>query len=50
MCFAELFKSAVLLDGGALEERIAEMKEFLGLSPDRSFQDIDVDEDEDDGR
>ncbi|MCC8043674.1 MAG: hypothetical protein LIO69_09265 [Oscillospiraceae bacterium] len=32
-----------ILDGGTLEERIAEMKEFLGLSPDQSFQDLDVD-------
>lgn len=32
------------LDGGTLEERIAEMKEFLGLSSDQSFQDLPVNE------
>ncbi len=40
-------KKITVLDGGTLEERISEMKEFLGLSPDQSFQDLDVDEDED---
>ena len=36
------------LDGGTLEERIKEMKEFFGLKPEQSFQDLDVDvEDED---
>lgn len=35
------------LDGGTLEERIAEMKQFFGLSPEQSFQDLDVDEIED---
>lgn len=30
------------LDGGTLEERIQEMKEFFGLKPDQSFQDLDV--------
>ena len=35
------------LDGGTLEERLASSKEFLGLSPDQSFQDLDVDEDDD---
>lgn len=32
-----------ILDGGTLEERIAEWKELLGLSPEQSFQDLDVD-------
>ncbi len=32
-----------ILDGGTLEERIAEWKELFGLSPDQSFQDLDVD-------
>ena len=37
------------IDGGTLEERIQEMKEFLGLKPEQSFQDLDVDiEDEED--
>ena len=30
------------LDGGSLEERTKEMKNFFGLSPDQSFQDLDV--------
>ncbi len=34
------------LDGGTLEERVKEMKEFLGLRPEQSFQDLDVDVDE----
>jgi hypothetical protein len=29
-----------VLDGGTLEERISEMKEFLGLSPEQSFQEL----------
>ena len=32
-----------ILDGGTLEERIAEFKILVGLSPDQSFQDLDVD-------
>ncbi len=32
-----------ILDGETLEERIAETKKLLGLSPDQSFQDLDVD-------
>ena len=36
------------LDGGTLEERIASSKEFLGLDPDKSFQDIDIDVNEED--
>lgn len=37
------------IDGGTLEERIREMKEFFGLKPEQSFQDLDVDiEDEED--
>lgn len=39
-------KNVNILDGGSLEERIAEMKEFFGLSPEQSFQDLDVDEEE----
>lgn len=30
------------LDGGSLEERTKEMKKFFGLSPNQSFQDLDV--------
>lgn len=38
------------LDGGTLAEQIKEMKEFFGLKPNQSFQDLDVDiDDEDDG-
>lgn len=33
----------MMLDGGTLEERLMELKEFFGLRPDRSFQDLDVD-------
>lgn len=36
------------LDGGTLEERLASSKEFLGLSPNQSFQDLDVDENDED--
>lgn len=37
------------LDDGTLEERIKEMKEFFGLRQDQSFQDLNVDiNDEDD--
>lgn len=28
---------------GDMEEQIANLKEFLGLSPEQSFQDLDVD-------
>ena len=31
------------IDGGTLEERTREMKEFFGLSENQSFQDLDVD-------
>lgn len=41
-------KKITVLDGGTLEENIQELKEFLGLSPDQSFQDLDFDIDEDD--
>ncbi len=41
-------KNKVILDGGTLNERIAEMKDFLGLKPDQSFQDLDVEPLEDD--
>lgn len=34
------------IDGGTLEERIREMKEFFGLKPEQSFQDLEVDEEE----
>jgi hypothetical protein len=33
-----------VLDGGTLEERISEMKEFLGLSSEQSFQELPDDE------
>lgn len=39
-------KTITQLDGGTLKERLAESREFLGLSPDQSFQDLDVDEEE----
>ena len=32
---------------GPIEEQIATLKEWLGLRPDQSFQDLDVDIDED---
>ena len=41
-------KKITILDSGTLEERISEMKEFLGLSPEQSFQDLDVDENDED--
>lgn len=34
------------LDGETLEEQVKEMKEFFGLKPDQTFQDLDVDADE----
>lgn len=40
-------RNITVLDGGTLDERINEMKEFFGLSPEQSFQDLDVDVDED---
>ena len=36
-------KKSLVIDGGTLEERIAEMKEFFGLRTDQTFQDLDVD-------
>lgn len=36
-------KTVNVIDGGTLEERVAEMKEFFGLRPDQSFQDLKVD-------
>lgn len=42
----EVKKSYLKLDGGTVEERLQEMKEFLGLRPDQSFQDIKDEEDE----
>lgn len=38
-------KSLTLLDGSK-EEREKAMKEFFGLRSDQSFQDLDVDEDD----
>ncbi len=32
------------LDGGTLEERIKASKEFLGLTDEQSFQDLDIDD------
>lgn len=37
----------IKLDGGTLEERIKEMKEFCGLRPDQSFQDIEISDEDD---
>ena len=37
----------IKLDGGTLEERIKEMKEFCGLRPDQSFQDIEIFDEDD---
>ena len=39
-------KNITILDGGTLEERVSEMKEFFGLSPDQSFQELEVDDEE----
>lgn len=39
----------IKLDGGTVEDRVNEMKEFFGLTPDQSFQDLDVDVDEVEG-
>lgn len=36
----------IKLDGGTVKERVDEMKEFFGLKPAQSFQDLDVDVDE----
>lgn len=35
-------KNLTQLDGGTLEENLAELKEFCGLRPDRSFQEIEL--------
>ncbi len=32
---------------GSIEEQTKVLKEFLGLSPEQSFQDLEIDEDED---
>ena len=32
------------LDGGTLSERLAEIKEFCGLKPDQSFDEIEIDD------
>lgn len=42
----EVKKPYLKLDGGTVEEHLQEMKEFLGLRPDQSFQDIEDEEDE----
>lgn len=39
-------KKLNIIDGGTLDERIAEMKEFFGLKQNQSFQELDVDVDE----
>lgn len=39
-------KNITILDGGTLEERVSEMKEFFGLSPEQSFQELEVDDEE----
>lgn len=36
----------IKLDGGTVKERVKEMKEFFGLRPEQSFQELDVDIDE----
>ena len=38
-------KPITILDG-SLEEREAAMKEFFGLFPEQSFQDIEIDDEE----
>lgn len=38
-------KNITTLDGGTLEENIAELKDFCGLRPDQSFQEIEIDDD-----
>ncbi|MBR6336186.1 MAG: hypothetical protein IKR76_00480 [Ruminococcus sp.] len=40
----DMNKSMHILDGGTIEERIAEMKVFLGLSSEQSFDDLPDDE------
>lgn len=40
-------KQITFLDG-SLEDRTKAMKEFFGLSPEQSFQDLDVDENDED--
>lgn len=37
-------KNMNILDGGTLDERLAELKEFCGLSPEQSFQDIEIED------
>ena len=34
-------KLNITLDGGTIEDEIKEMKEFLGLTPEQSFDDIE---------
>lgn len=33
---------------GSMEDQIKAVKEFFGLRPDQSFQDLDIDEDKED--
>lgn len=42
-------KSIMILDGSK-EKREKIMKEFFGLRPDQSFQDLEIEDDEDDER
>lgn len=46
--YIRMDKIITQLDGGTLEERLTSSKEFLGLDPDQSFQDIDIDVNEED--
>ena len=39
-------KKLTILDGGTIKEQIEEMKDFFGLSQEQTFQDIEVDENE----
>ncbi len=38
-------KKITILDG-SIEEQTRVLKEFFGLRPDQTFQDLDIDEDE----
>ncbi len=37
-------KTITQLDGGTLEERIKASKEFLGLTDEQTFQDLEIDD------
>lgn len=39
-------KKLTILDGGTIKEQIEEMKDFFGLSQEQTFQDLEVDENE----